>query len=150
MEKYRNMIQQKIISNAIMLFLGGVVFIIGQSGFWSKYKPAGNFGDFISGFQVGLFMVLAVGIIASTSSICSALKDDKKLKAMYIKDTDERNMKISELTGKKLYQSISIPLLLASIVSGYFSAEVFFTLIAVIFFVSIVTIARKIYFCKTL
>lgn len=150
MEKYKKMIQQKIASNAVMLFLGGVVFIIGQSGFLSKYKPAGNFGDFISGFQVGLFMVLAVYIIASTASICSALKDDKKLKAMYIKDTDERNMKISELTGKKLYQSVCIPLLLASIVSGYFSAEVFFTLIAVIFFVSIVTIARKIYFCKTL
>lgn len=133
-----------------MLFLGGAVFITGQGGFLSEYKPAGNFGDFIGGFQIGLFMVLAVWFIASTVSIVSALKDEKKLKAMYIKDTDERNMKISELTGNRLYQSICIPLLIVSIVSGYFSAEVFFTLIAVIFFIRIVTIARKIYFCKTL
>ena len=150
MEKYKKMIQQKITSNAVMLFIGGAVFITGQGGFLEKYKPAGNFGDFIGGFQVGLFIVFAVYIIASMTSICSALKDDKKLKEMYIKNTDERNMKISELTGNRLYQSVCIPLLLASIVSGYFSAEVFFTLIAVIFFISLVTIARKIYFCKTL
>lgn len=78
MEKYKKTIQQKIISNAIMLFLGGAVFITGQGGFLSEYKPAGNFGDFISGFQIGLFMVLAVWFIASTASIVSALKDDKK------------------------------------------------------------------------
>lgn len=150
MEKYKKTIQQKISSNAVMFFIGGAVFVIGQQDFLSEYKPAGNFGDFISGFQIGLFIVLAVWFIASTAYIVSALKDDKKLKEMYIKDTDERNMKISELTGNRLYQSVCIPLLLASIVAGYFSAEVFFTLITVIFFISIVTIVRKIYFCKTL
>lgn len=150
MENYRKMMQQKIAVNAVMFCFGSAVFIVGQWGFLSKYKPEGNFGDFISGFQVGLFIVFAVGLIASVACVGTALKDDKKLKAMYIKDTDERNIKISEMTGIKLYQSLCFPLLIATIIAGYFSAEVFFTLLAVVFFISIVTIVRKSYFCKTL
>lgn len=150
MENYRKMMQQKIAVNAVMFCFGSAVFIVGQWGFLSKYKPEGNFGDFISGFQIGLFIVFAVGLIASVACVGTALKDDKKLKAMYIKDTDERNIKISEMTGIKLYQSLCFPLLIATIIAGYFSAEVFFTLLAVVFFISIVTIVRKSYFCKTL
>lgn len=150
MENYRKMMQQKIAVNAVMFCLGSAVFIVGQWGFLSKYKPDGNFGDFISGFQIGLFMVFAVGLIASIACVGTALKDDKKLKTMYIKDTDERNIRISEMTGIKLYQSLCFPLLIAIIVAGYLSAEVFFTLLAVVLFISIVTISRKIYFYKTL
>lgn len=150
MENYKKMMQQKIAVNAVMFCLGSAVFMVGQWGYLSKYKPDGNFGDFISGFQVGLFVVLVVWLISSTACIGSALKNEKKLKEMYIKDTDERNMKISEMIGIKLYQSLCFPILIATIIAGYFSAEVFFTLLAVVLFISIVTIARKIYFCKTL
>lgn len=150
MENYKKMMQQKIAVNAVMFCIGSALFMVGQWGYLSKYKPDGDFGDFISGFQVGLFVILAVWLIASTVYIGSALKDDKKLKEMYIEDTDERNMKICELTGISLYQSVCIPLLIAAIVAGYFSVEVFFTLFGVVLFISIVTIVRKIYFCKTL
>lgn len=150
MENYKKMIQQKISSNAIMLCLGSAIFTIGQQGYLSKYKPYGDFGDFISGFQIGVFVAFAIWLIASTAYIGSALKDDKKLREMYIKETDERNIKISEMTGVKLQQSLCLPLLIATIVAGYFSAEVFFTLLAVVWFISIVTMARKIYFSKTL
>lgn len=146
MENYKKMMQQKISSNAIMLCLGSAVFIICQQGYLSKYKPDGDFGDFISGFQIGLFVALAMWLIASTAYIGAALKDDKKLREMYIKETDERNIKISELTGVKLQQSLCLPLLIATIVAGYFSAEVFFTLLVVILFIAFVTLARKLYF----
>ncbi len=150
MENYKKMMQQKLLSNAIMLCLGSAIFTIGQQGYLSKYKPDGDFGDFISGFQIGVFVAFAIWLIASTAYIGSALKDDKKLREMYIKETDERNIKISEMTGVKLQQSLCLPLLIATIVAGYFSAEVFFTLLAVVWFISIVTMARKIYFSKTL
>ena len=150
MENYKKMMQKKISSNAIMLCLGSATFIIGQQGYLSKYTPDGDFGDFISGFQIGVFMALAIWLIASTAYIGAALKNDKKLREMYIKETDERNIKISEMTGVKLHQSLCFPLLIATIVAGYFSAEVFFTLIAVIFFINLVTIARMIYFYKTM
>lgn len=150
MKKYKKMMQQKIASNATMLCIGSAVFIIGQQGYLSKYKPDGNFGDFFSGFQIGLFLGFAILLIVSTTYIGTVLKDDKKLKEMYIKDTDERNIKISEMTGVKLQQSLCFPLLLATIVAGYFSIEVFFTLLAVVAFISAVTIVRKIYFNKTM
>lgn len=150
MENYKKMMQKKISSNAIMLCIGSAIFIIGQQGYLSKYKPNGDFGDFISGFQIGLFVAFAMCLVASITYIGTALKDDKKLKEMYIKETDERNIKISEMTGVKLQQSLCFPLMFATIIAGYFNAEIFFTLLGVVLFISIVTIARKIYFNKTL
>lgn len=148
MENYKKMMQQKISSNTIMFCLSSAVFIISQQGHLSKYKPDGDFGDFIGGFQIGLFVAFAMWLIASTVYIGAALKDDKKLREMYIKYTDERNMKISELIGFKLYKCVCFPLLIATIVAGYFSVEVFFTLLAVILFIYAVTLARTLYFCK--
>lgn len=150
MENYKKMMQQKISSKAIMLCLGSAIFMIGQQGYLSKYKPDGDFGDFFDGFQIGLFVALAMWFVVSMAYIGAVLKDEKKLKEMYIKYTDERNVKISEMTGAKLYNAIIAPILLATFIAGYFSAEVFFTLLAIILFIAVVTLARKLYFCKNM
>lgn len=150
MENYKKMMKQKISSKATMLCLGSAVFIICQQGYLSKYKPDGDFGDFINGFQLGVFITFVFIGVYQVVRFLIALNNEDMLRQMYIKDNDERNIKISEMTGKRLQQSVCYPLLLASIIAGYFSAEVFFTILAVIIFISIITIARKIYFNKTI
>lgn len=151
MENYKKLIQQRLLAMGLFLVSCGNICIAGGvSGLFEKYKPDGDFGDFLSGFQIGAFIAFALLCIFSIVRYIIALKSEKVLKEIYIKETDERNIKISEMTGVKLQQSLCLPLLFAAIIAGYFSAEVFFTLIAVIFFISIVTIARKIYFNKTM
>lgn len=151
MENYKKIIQQRLLAMGLFLASCGSICIVGGvSGLFEKYKPDGDFGDFLSGFQIGAFIAFTLLCIFSTVRYIIALKSEKVLKEMYIKETDERNIKISEMTGVKLQQSLCLSLLFAAIIAGYFSAEVFFTLIAVIFFISIVTTARKIYFNKTM
>lgn len=150
MENYKNRLKKHLRYMGIMLSLGSSLFMIGQQGYLSKYKPEGNFGDFLSGFQLGVFITFILIGIYCVVRFLIALNNEDMLRQMYIKDTDERNIKISEMTGIKLQQSVCYPLILASIIAGYFSAEVFFTLITVVLFISIITIARKIYFNKTI
>ncbi|MDE6788155.1 MAG: hypothetical protein K2J47_02380 [Ruminococcus sp.] len=151
MENYKTVIQQRLLAMGLFLMSCGVISTIGgASGLFEKYKPDGDFGDFLSGFQIGVFIAFILICVFFLAKYTAALKSEKVLKEMYIKETDERNIKISEMTGVKLQQSLCFPLLFATIISGYFSAEVFFTLIAVIFFISMVTFVRGIYFNKTL
>ncbi len=150
MEKYKNRLKKNLMYMGFMLILGGITVICGLLGFFEKYRPEGNFGDFLSGFQAGVFIAfMLIGVYYNVRFLI-ALNNDETLRQMYIRDTDERNIKISEMTGIKLQKSVCYPLLLASAIAGYFSAEVFFTLISVILFISIITIVRKVYFNKTI
>lgn len=149
MENYKKIIQQRLLAMGLFLMSCGSICIVGgTSGLFEEYKPDGDFGDFLSGFQIGVFIAFILICIFFLAKYTTALKSEKVLKEMYIKETDERSVKISELTGVRLQKIICFPLLFSAIISGYFSAEVFFTLIAVIFFISIVTTTRKIYFNK--
>lgn len=151
MENYKKIIQQRLLAMGLFtMSCGSICLVGGMSGLFEKYKPDGDFGDFLSGFQLGVFIAFVLICVFFLAKYTAALKSEKVLKEMYIKENDERNIKISEMTGVKLQQSLCLPLLFATIIAGYFSAEVFFTLIAVIFFISIVTTARKIYFNKTM
>ncbi len=150
MKKYKNRLKKNLMYMGIMLILGGITVICGSMGFFEKYRPEGNFGDFLNGFQIGISIAfILVGVYYNVRFLI-ALNNNEILRQMYIRDTDERNIKISEMTGIKLQKSICYPLLLASVIAGYFSAEVFFTLVAVVLFISIITIARKVYFNKTI
>lgn len=148
MENYKKTLQNKLRATAIMLCCGSAIFIVGQQGYLSKFYPQGNFGDFFRGFHTGIFIALVICLIASAARTGAILKDEKQVKADYIKNTDERNLKISELTGYKLYKSLITPIIVASIAAGYFSSTVFFTLLAVSAFIVIVTFTRWIYYNK--
>ncbi|MDE5557945.1 MAG: hypothetical protein K2J32_09715 [Ruminococcus sp.] len=148
MENYKKTLQNKLKSQAIMLCCLSAVFTVGQQGYLSKFYPHGNFGDFFRGFHIGIFIGLAMCLIISTVRTGAILKDEKQLKADYIKNTDERNLKISELTGYRLYKSLIMPIIVATIIAGYLSSTVFFTLLAVSLFIGIVTLTKWIYYNK--
>lgn len=149
MENYRKIIQQRLLAMGLFTMSCGSICIVGgASGLFEEYKPDGIFGDFFSGFQVGVLLAFIFLCVFFLARYIIALKNEKVLKEMYIKENDERSVKISELTGLRLQKIVCFPLLFSAIIAGYFSAEVFFTLIAVIFFISLVTTVRKIYFNK--
>lgn len=151
MENYRKTIQQRLLAMGLFtMSCSSICLVGGMSGLFEKYKPDGNFGDFLSGFQIGVFIAFVLICVFFLARYIIALNNEKVLKEMYIKETDERSVKISELTGVRLQKTVCFPLLFSAIIAGYFSAEVFFTLIAVVFFISIVTAVRKIYFNKTM
>ena len=77
-----------------------------------------------------------------------ALKDEKKLKKLYIKESDERQ---AQIVAKALCEAMRATLILglaAVIVAGYFSMTVSLTLLVTVLLVSLMTLAFKLYFGK--
>lgn len=95
MKKYKNRLKKNLMYMGIMLILGGITVICGSLRFFEKYRPEGNFGDFLSGFQAGVFIAfILIGVYYNVRFLI-ALNNDETLRQMYIRDTDARNIKIS-------------------------------------------------------
>jgi len=106
------------------------------------------FSDFGLGFNFGIvcgFMITAIFYIYRN---VKALKDDEKLKKLYIAETDERNLLILQKSGSVGLNVITIGLLIGASVSIYFNEMVFFTLLGACLFVSLVRLVFKLYYHK--
>ena len=151
MESYREKLKLQNVVFAIgcvVLALFSVLGFLGEAG---VVKLAPSVGDghwqwrgFISGASFGILVLLLTGLIRNLR----ALKDEKKLKKLYIKESDERQ---AQIVAKALCEAMRATLILglaAVIVAGYFSMTVSLTLLVTVLLVSLMTLAFKLYFGK--
>ena len=154
MESYREKLKLQNVVFAIgcvALALFSALGFLGEAG---VVKLAPSVGDghwqsrwrgFISGASIGILAVLLLtGLIRNLR----ALKDEKKLKKLYIKESDERQ---AQIVAKALCEAMRATLILglaAVIVAGYFSMTVSLTLLVTVLLVSLMTLAFKLYFGK--
>ncbi len=150
LEKYRSRLIFRMTYTAVIVIIAAAVFICGLTGIFDRFSPQGDFGDFLRGFQTGLFITLMLIAVYSIAKMLSALKNPDKLKMTYIDETDERTKAISEKSGHNLFLAWCYPMLLATIISGYFSSSVFFTLLCALIFFELVHKALVIYYKKTM
>ncbi|HAS74522.1 MAG TPA: hypothetical protein DCS67_10290 [Clostridiales bacterium UBA8960] len=101
---------------------------------------------FTIGFFVGIQLLVIIGMFKTQS----ALRDDAKLRALYIKEHDERTLSIEEKIGGPGINLIIAALGLATIIAIYLNQTVFFTLLSTLIFTVIVKAALKLYYRKTL
>ena len=76
------------------------------------------------------------------------MKNDKKLKELYVKEHDERTIRIQTLAGNMTMKCLLWMGLVASIIAGYFSITVSITILACIFVISTVNLILIAYYCK--
>ena len=95
---------------------------------------------------MGVFCSTELVSIVMIVYLSLALKDEKKLKDMYIKSTDERNLAISKETMRTASVISLMALAIAVIVSGFFSVTVSLTLFAVLMTDTFITCAVKLYY----
>lgn len=88
-----------------------------------------NSSNFRNGACAGITTLMALNI----ARYSAALKNDEKLKKLYIAETDERTRLIYEKSNSSSFRALIIVLGLSTIVSSFYSDTVFYTLIAVIF-----------------
>ncbi|MDF2836873.1 MAG: hypothetical protein K0Q63_2513 [Paenibacillus sp.] len=104
--------------------------------------------SFIKGFHIGAFIGFE-GIAAWYLSKCmKARKNETEMKKMYIEENDERTGLILRNASTLGMSVILMGLGVAAIVSGFFSATVFFTLMASLLFVLIVFFGLWAYYAK--
>lgn len=135
MEQYKEKLK---IQNLIMCIccLALVVFAVlaagSELGCFSILHPAtgdshwkSTWYGYIFGATIGVFAVMLACIIRN----CRAMKDEKKLKKLYVQQHDERALQIQILARNTAMQILLLVGLAASVIAGYFSVTVSTTIL---------------------
>lgn len=97
---------------------------------------------FLSGASMGILVLMLFGLVRNLL----ALKNEKKLKKLYIKENDERTIQVWTAARAAGCQVFLILGLVAVIVAGYFSSVVSLTILACVLALSLVCIGFKFYY----
>lgn len=150
LEKMRKDIQTRLKRKmgllACVIILMGVV---GTGRFPVKLVNE-NVSDFVLGFQVGLLIVVAVFALNQVVKYQKALKDDTKLKQLYYKEHDERVCYIQQKVGKSSMEITVVLMVVIAVIAGYFSFEVFLTLLAAVVLQLLINLGLKAYYSQTM
>lgn len=98
----------------------------------------------LSGSASGVLVVMVVGLIRSIR----ALHNDNRLRKLYIKETDERQMKIYTAARASSMQVFLMLGLVAGIAAGYFNMTVSITILTCVVIHSLIGMGFKIYYSK--
>ena len=151
MEQYRDKLKlQDLMIGIACLALAAFAFFnaANEAGLIDLFHPAGDhhqqsmWRGFLTGASTGLLGFFIFGLIRNIR----ALRDDEILKKQYIKDTDERQIKIWTAARALSMQIFVMGGLVAGIIAAYFSMTVGITIIACVFVHSMIGLFCKFYF----
>jgi hypothetical protein len=80
-------------------------------------------------FQGGVLAAICIISSFNIMKYSKILKDNNKLKIIYIKENDERFKTIKSKAGIPIVFILSVMMLISGIIAGYFNITVFYTLI---------------------
>ena len=152
MEQYREKlrIQNWIMGiGCLVLALFAILAVGSELGWFSILSPAtsdsrwqSTWYGYVTGISCGVFAVMAVLLIRNLR----AMKDEKKLKVLYIKEHDERMIQIQTLARNTAMQCLLWVGLVASVIAGYFSITVSITIMICTFVSSSVNLLLMTYY----
>ena len=114
--------------------------VTGDSHWHSKWN------GFISGAATDLLAFMLVALFRNIR----AIRNEKALKKLYVKDNDERTREIIKSSQAAAYRTLLIIGLVAVIVAGYFSVTVSITILACLWVCCLLGPCYKLYFMKKL
>ena len=143
MELFREKLKVQNLAIAMCCFILAIFSFLaaaGQAGIIGFMEPATDnthwqsmWRGIITGMSFGIMIVMIAFLIRNVL----ALKDEKKLKKLYVETNDEREILIwtaARSTAMQLFLMVGV---VAAIVAGYFSMTVSITIIACMFLQSI-------------
>lgn len=139
MEKFRDKIKLDNLTIALACFILAIFSFLaamGEAGVIPFFTPTGGdshwqsmWRGFISGSTFGLIIFMVVCLVRNIL----ALRDEKLLKKLYIKENDERTIQIWTAARARAMQTFMILGLVSGLIAGYFSMVVCITIIACTF-----------------
>lgn len=154
MEKYKEKLRIQNILTAIscaVLLLFAFLSIGSELGWFTFFRPKAGDSHWHSawyGFCTGASCGIGAMMLFFLIRNIRAMKDEKKLKKLYIKENDERNAKIIIYSRNSAMQAFLLLGMAAAIVAGYFSITVSVTILACIFLCSIASLLFTLYYSK--
>lgn len=148
MKEYREKLR---ISLYINIASAAILLAVQVLGFLRVIRPIAAdahwvdmWNGFITGASFGIMMLYVLGIIMAVR----ALRSEKQLKKLYIKENDERTKQITIAARSAGTQLFLISGLVAGIVAGYFSVAVSITIMACAVANAVMCMGFKLYYAK--
>ncbi len=138
-KKTLNIYRAVLIAAIVILIVLNVIEIAAELGEKST-------NDLSNGFGTGVCASIITLMIVNVSRYSIALKNDEKLKKLYILETDERERLIYEKSNSSSFRAVIILLGLAAMVASFFSKPIFYTIVAIIIAIAFVQAAFKFYY----
>lgn len=146
LQNYRKEIARRI-SLLVVFCVTALLAIVLGAVFLKDISPnASDTTDYVLGFFTGIELVC----IFYMGCLIRAYRDEKYLKEMYTKETDEREILIRMKSGKNIVPIFSFVIAVIACVMSYVNYEVFIALTAVAIAQIIITVILKIYWSKKL
>lgn len=141
MEQFKRSLKVRIrLMSAVILICVAIVVV-------SRFVGIGQIeSEFITGFQLGLFIAIEIIFVSKMVKYRRALADEELLKKLYVEETDERRVFIATKTATLSFHVVLSAIGVAAIVAGFFDKTVFFTLLGVLIFVALTKFVMKVYY----
>lgn len=146
LQNYRKEIARRI-SLLVVFCVTALLAIVLGAVFLKDISPSkADTTDYVLGFFTGIELVC----VFYMGCLIRAYRDEKYLKEMYTKETDEREILIRMKSGKDIVPILSLVIAVIACVMSYINFEVFIALTAVAIAQIIITLILKIYWSKKL
>lgn len=147
MDEFRLIIQKRK-RNLILIVLG--IFVLNGVLFFldTQYSLVSSQAAKGLGFLMGMFLGLTLLALFLIYEYTKALKNDQRLKKLYIDEHDERKALIKAKMAQAVLVSSIVLMLIAISVSIYFEPIVTITLICVLYAFILITLVFKIYYSR--
>lgn len=146
LQNYRKEIARRISLLVVFCVIALLAIVLGADFLKDISPKTTDRTDYVLGFFTGIELVC----VFYMGCLIRAYRDEKYLKEMYTKETDEREILIRMKSGKDIVPILSLVIAVIACVMSYVNYEVFIALTAVSIAQIIITLILKIYWSKKL
>ena len=146
MDAFREKVKARIMVCGGLALIGTALLLINRFlGERAGFGPSEAMLD-SHGFNLGLICAFIFVVVFRIYRYSAALRNDEKLKRMYIAETDERALLIMQKSGSIGMNASMIGLIIGASVSAYFNITVFFTLLGAYLFIAAIRVSLKLHY----
>lgn len=146
LQNYRKEIARRISLLVVFCAIALLAIVLGADFLKDISPNTTDRTDYVLGFFTGIELVC----VFYMGCLIRAYRDEKYLKEMYTKETDEREILIRMKSGKGIVPILSFVIAVIACVMSYVNYEVFIALTAVAIAQIIITLILKIYWSQKL
>lgn len=146
LQNYRKEIACRISLLVVFCVIALLAIVLGADFLKDISPKTTDRTDYVLGFFTGIELVC----VFYMGCLIRAYRDEKYLKEMYTKETDEREILIRMKSGKNIVPILSLVIAVIACVMSYVNYEVFIALTAVAIAQIIITLILKIYWSQKL
>lgn len=143
MENFAGILKRRIIFLSTFSLIALLVTVVIWIWGYDQIGSASHISDFMHGAQVGLFAGFFAIMFKAIIKYARAIKDENRIKVIYIEENDEREKLIKGKIGGAGFDFITGVIMLAIVIAGFFNGIVFLTLLSTLAFMIIVKLLLK-------